>query len=306
MNRPIDTLFGRARDLAPTPLVSVIIPHYNDMIALDRCLRSLAEQRYPHEALEIVVADNNTPVELSKLQAIVGDRARLVVVTEKGAGPARNGGAAASNGAILAFIDSDCQAHPDWIRAGVAALSQYDFVGGQVQTLVDNERHMSGAEAFERVFAFDFRSYITKKGFTGTGNLFCPRSLFERVGDFRPEISEDVEWSRRAVSAGFSLGYAHEAIVGHPARRNWVELCAKWRRMNRESFKLRCGTFRGKLFWFFKSLALPASALYHAPKIVASPKLSGWPNKVRAIAMLFRIRLWRAMDGLRLLATTGA
>ena len=227
--------------MSEQPTVSVIIPHFNDLANLDVCLAALRAQTYPAARLQVIVADNASPQGLAAVQAAAGDRAHVVLVEERGAGPARNGGVAKATGKVLAFIDSDCVADPRWIEEGVAALSRYDFVGGQVSVLVGDEQHMTPVEAWERVFAFDFKTYIEKKGFTGSGNLFCPRSLFESVGGFRAGISEDYEWSKRAQSCGFKLGYAPLAIVGHPARRNWDELTRKWRRLNIETYGLSAG-----------------------------------------------------------------
>src|SRR6185437_2952119 len=210
--------------------VSVIVPHYRDLARLDVCLSLLERQSFPRDAFEIIVADNGTP-EIDALRAIVRDRARLVVVPERGAGPARNGGVAAANGRLLAFTDSDCQPEADWLMAGVRALARYDFVGGCVKVLVEDAEHVTATEAFERVFAFDFKTYIERKGFTGSGNLFCPRDVFRRVGGFKTGVSEDVEWSYRARAAGFRLGYEPNAVVGHPGRRTWAELLGKWRRL---------------------------------------------------------------------------
>ncbi len=134
-------------------------------------------------------------------QAIAG-RASLTIVGEKGAGPARNGGVAASNGAILAFTDCDCVPSPEWLTAGIAALERAPVVGGRMT--VSTSECKSGAEAFESVFAFDNEDYVTRKGFTVTANLFCSRKTFDEVGPFRTGVSEDTEWCWRARDRGFS------------------------------------------------------------------------------------------------------
>ena len=143
------------------------------------------------------------------------------------------------------------------------------------------------------VFAFDFDSYINKKGFTGAGNMLCPRSLFDQVGGFSNGVSEDVEWSRRATAAGFRLGYVPDAVVGHPARRTWGELEAKWRRVNIETFLLHRRSGKNLLGWFARCAALPASALVHTPKVLAADQLSSARERLLALAFLYRIRLWR-------------
>lgn len=280
--------------------ISVIIPHYRDLAGLRLCLSALARQSYPREAIEIVVADNNSPEGEAEVARAIAGRARLVVVTEKGAGPARNGGVSASTGEILAFIDSDCVPEADWIAEGVKGLAGHDFIGGRVKVLVDDPLRMTPAEAFERVFGFDFKAYITKKGFTGSGNMFCRRTVFEAVGGFRTGVSEDVEWSHRARAAGYRLGYVPRAVVGHPARRSWPELVGKWRRVNAETYGLACQ--RGQLLgWTFRAAALPASALAHSPRVLTSAELETFSQRLAALGVLYRLRLWRFTDSLRLL-----
>ena len=59
-------------------------------------------------------------------------------------------------------------------RAKELGLAETHFVNPHG---LDDPAHLSGAEAFEAVFAFDFDTYINKKGFTGAGNLICPRCI---------------------------------------------------------------------------------------------------------------------------------
>jgi len=287
------------------PFVSVVIPHYRDLGGLALCLAALQRQTYPADRFEIIVADNNSPEGEAAVAKVIDGRARLIVVTEKGAGPARNGGVTLATGEILAFTDSDCVPEPAWLAEGIAALPAYDFIGGRVTVLVADKARMSPAEAFERVFAFDFKTYITKKGFTGAGNLFCSRKVFDAVGGFRASVSEDVEWSHRATGKGFRLGYAPAAIVGHPARRTWEELWAKWRRVNAETYGLYRERKAGRLKWLVRSLALPVSAVIHAPKVLASDQLDRMDQRMDAIGVLFKLRFIRLADAIALLRKAG-
>jgi len=287
--------------LSPTPKVSVVVPHYRDLTGLDICLTALGRQTWPAADFEIVVADNASPEGEAAVAKVIAGRARLVVVEAKGAAPARNGGVAATRGEILAFTDSDCQPSPEWLAEGLAALAQFDLVGGAMAVLVEDATHVTSAEAFERVFAFDNAAYVRDKAFTVTANLFCPRALFDRVGGFRTGVSEDLEWSHRARDAGYRIGYAPAAVVGHPARRTWAELTTKWRRVDKETFGLSSARPGGRLKWLLRALALPVSALVHTPKVLASRQLSRMGERLGAIVILFRLRTWRAFDCLGLL-----
>lgn len=289
---------GEEESVSPRPKISVVIPHYRDVENLKVCLRALEAQSCPRDSFEVIVADNGSP-EAAAVEAATG-QARLVIAQERGAGPARNAGAAAARGDILAFIDSDCVPEPQWLAEGVQALSRFDFIGGRVKVLIADPRRMTAVEAFEKVFAFDNEAYVTKKGFTGSGNLFCPRALFEKVGGFRAGVSEDVEWSHRATGMGLRLGFAANATVGHPARRTWPELIAKWKRLTLEAYLLAAEKGGGKPRWFLRSLLLPASALAHAPRILRDPSLS-MGRKLAALRVLFAIRCWRFCECLRLL-----
>jgi GT2 family glycosyltransferase len=286
------------------PFVSVIVPHYRDFVGLELCLSALTAQTYPRDRFEILIADNNSPEGAEAVEAVVKGRGRLVVVTDRGAGPARNGGVAASKGEVLAFIDSDCVSEPAWLEEGVRGLDRFDLVGGRVKVLVGDEARMTGPEAFERVFAFDFKTYIEKKGFTGAGNLFCRRTLFDKVGGFRTGLSEDVEWSRRATATGARLGYAPAAVVGHPARVTWNDLRAKWKRLNFETFGLMAGARHQRLKWLLRNALLPASAVAHTPRVLLSPELNTLPQRGAALVTLYRLRFWRLADAVALLKSS--
>jgi hypothetical protein len=100
----------------------------------------------------------------------------------------------------------------------------------------------------------------------------------------------------------FRLGYAPEAVVGHPARRDWRELRAKWLRINSESYALMIRKNHGRLKWLLRALALPLSAVVHSGRVLSTRRIGGFRQKCGALAILYRLRLWRMFDALRLLA----
>jgi GT2 family glycosyltransferase len=285
------------------PMVSVVIPHYRALSDLDQCLDALGHQTYPADRVEIIVADNNSPEGEAAVATTIAGRAQFVVITEKGAGPARSGGAARARGEVLAFTDSDCMPEPDWLMEGVGALSRYDVVGGRMKVLVGDPARMTPAEAFETVFAFDNQSYIARKGFTVSANLLCRKAVFEQVGGFLAAgYAEDVDWCNRALASGFTLGYAPASVVGHPARRTWEDLMKKWRRANSDNYGIMARRKGGKTYWFLRTLLIPFSAIAHSPKIFLSSKLHSLGQRLSALGVLYRLRLWRFGDSFRLLA----
>lgn len=281
------------------PRISVIIPHFNDLEGLHLCLQRLAQQTLDRTQFEVIVADNNSAIGIAAVRAVVGDLAIVVPAVEQGAAAARNAGVAAAQGEILAFIDSDCRPRVDWLEQGSQAIATAEVVGGCMVVQTEGDR-LRPVEAFEAVFAFNNEAYVKQKGFSVTANLFVWRSIFEAVGGFRVGVSEDKDWCLRAGALGYAIGYAERAVVEHPARQNWAELAKKWQRLMREEYRLIREHRLGQLKWLLRSWAVLVSPLAHLFVVLRHQNLR-WRDKVNAIAILFRIRLYRFIEAHRVL-----
>lgn len=282
------------------PFVSVVIPHYNDLAALANCVRLLEQQTYPRARFEIVIADNNSKCGLEAVR-LAAPTAIVTLASEQGAGPARNVAISISSGEIIALIDSDCQPDGQWLRRGVEALGSFDFIGGTVIASCRDPQRPNAVEAFEMVFAFDFKRYIEKVGFTGTGNMFVSRRVFDAVGPFRSGLSEDMEWSFRARDKGYRIGYAPLALVQHPARREWKDLRVRWTRMLEERYLLVSEQSFGRVKWAAMMLLMPVSIAPHAWRVLRSDRLPRLKDKLGAIFVLAKLRIWRIGKMLELL-----
>src|SRR6056297_2923774 len=272
------------------PEIAIIIPHYNDVVRLGRCLCALQENDL--SGCEILVVDNGSSQSLTEVQAAFPD-IRFVTETEKGAAAARNHGVRVTSAPCLMFIDADCVAAPDWVSTGRAVADRADLIGGRVTVFDETPPPRSGAEAFETVFAFDFRHYIEVQGFSGTGNLITRRDVFADVGPFRGGISEDRDWSFRATAKGYRLIYEDRLRVGHPSRQDWPALRGKWRRITQEMFGQTGGGTGARAKWALKGLMMPVSIAAHLPKLLTSPKLSDPRDRWRAASTLIRLRMRR-------------
>jgi glycosyltransferase involved in cell wall biosynthesis len=277
------------------PDISVIVPHYNDLEGLAACLKALEAQALDDgKSFEIIVADNASPIPEPEILKVIAKRGTLVRIEERGAGPARNGGAKVAQGKVLAFTDSDCLPERSWLNEGLSALAHSDIVGGRMEVIVGRGKRKSGAEAFEQVFAFNNAKYVSKHGFSVTANLFCRAETFSSVGPFRTGVSEDVEWSRRATAKGYNLGYCEHAVVGHPARKNWQELLRKWRRLDEETYALHIHEGKSTIRWLLRACLVAFSAIPHSHKVVTNRKLQGIGERARALVTLVSVRTWRA------------
>ena len=281
------------------PDIAVIIPHYNDVDRLELCLTELMKN--DTAGAEILVVDNNSPNPPDRLRTVFPD-VRFLSETEKGAGPARNRGVAESRAPTLAFIDADCVPAHNWLAVARRVAPMADLIGGRVDVFDETPPPRSGAEAFEKVFAFNFRHYIEVQRISGAGNLITSRRVFQDVGEFRAVVSEDTDWTRRAVAKGYRLIYADDLMVSHPSRADWAALHRKWHRMTKESFALTLdSTPKGKarLRWTLKALTMPVSVCAHLPKLLFSPKLDTPGERMRGAMTLIRLRCQRMIWMLR-------
>ena len=276
--------------------VAIIIPHYNDVVRLERCLSAL--MRNDLSGCEVIVVDNGSTQSLDVVRAQF-PLIRFVTEFEKGAAAARNRGVRETSAPCLMFIDSDCLPADNWVATGRRVADRADLIGGRVEVFDETPPPRSGAEAFETVFAFDFRQYIEVQGFSGTGNLITRRDVFEDVGPFRGGVSEDRDWSFRARAKGYRLVYEDDLRVGHPSRQDWPALRGKWRRITQEMFRQTEGSVGARVKWALKGLAMPLSILAHFPKVFSNARLSGHGDRMRAVATLVRLRLLRMVWMLR-------
>ena len=95
--------------------VSVVIATRNRAEMLGRTLQSLLRQkRLPDE---VVIVDNASTDTTAAAALLFRDRLNLKLVREDQVGipHARNAGLRHATGDILAFIDDDCEAEPDWL-----------------------------------------------------------------------------------------------------------------------------------------------------------------------------------------------
>jgi glycosyltransferase involved in cell wall biosynthesis len=275
------------------PFISIIIPHYNDLDNLRTCIEKLRQQTWPKDLFEIIVADNNSTDRIVSELHLMLD-VRVVPAPEQGAGPARNAGVAAARADIFAFVDSDCLAEETWLEEGISALQHFDYVGGKVIIEIEDPRRVTPAEAYDVVFGFNFKKYIERDKFSGSGNLFVPRAVFEKVGGFRSGVSEDMDWCWRANALGFRLGYAERAVIKHPARREWHDLTRKWDRVISETLALSREQRGWRLRWWIRTAVTALSPIIHSPRVICSRRLVGVRSKWAGLAGLWAIRIYRA------------
>lgn len=266
--------------------VSIIVPAHNAGERLAACLGSLNAQRAPHPAYELIVVDDASTDGTPETARRFG--AQLISAAENvGSYSARNLGGRSATGEILAFIDADCVADPDWLREGTAPFSEptVGCVAGDIEgvrpgtTWVERYQLLRAALSQERALQHPYLP------FAQTANAFYRKSVWLELGGFEERWlsggDADMTWRMLRETASTVVS-ARGAVVHHQHRRTVAALCAQSFRHGVGHAALR-QRYRGEV----EGLAVgrAAYALSRAGLGIASAALRGDKSSSRLDAM---------------------
>jgi glycosyltransferase involved in cell wall biosynthesis len=230
-------------------IISVVIPHYQNVKRLLVLLESLEGQSLKKDNWEVIVVNNDPelPLVLSNDCSVTYP---LQILEEKkpGSYAARNKGISEAKGEIIAFTDSDCLPDKDWLKNAIG-LFDHDFkkemgiLTGPVPLFFKNPNRLTDAEVYEKYTGFTTEVYA-KEGHAITANWFSYKSVLEELGYFNEELKSngDSELSGK-ISQKYAIVYRENILVQHPARHLTSDLVNKYQRLLGGSYTRR---FQGK------------------------------------------------------------
>ncbi|MBI2134863.1 glycosyltransferase [Candidatus Woesearchaeota archaeon] len=206
--------------------ISVIIPTYNRIKKLERCINSILSQRYAKKMYEIIIIDDGGS-DGTKIFAgnLIKKYDNIKIITNKSnKGPAysRNIGIKNARGDIIALTDDDCVVNKDWLK-------QIDFshkknsnefaIGGRILgSNPDTIFHKF------RDFVTEYtlkRSLIKKNNYNymPTCNISYKKDVFKKIGyfdeSFKLASGEDVDINLRLLKIGKSVYLDKKILVYH-------------------------------------------------------------------------------------------
>lgn len=216
----------------PPPWVSVIVVCWNSRSVLGRCLDQLLAQDYPSYDV-IVVDDGSEDDTLEVAQSAAAGHEQLKIVASgrnRGCPHARNLGVRHAKGEMVAFIDADGYAAPDWLSRIVQAFAADAGIGGVASTVffAANPQVINGAGGTvnRQGWAADLsmnepyeRAQIASEALYPMGcGMAVRRAALERVGLFDDRMLnyyDDVDYGIRLWRAGYRVVVAPEAWIDH-------------------------------------------------------------------------------------------
>ncbi len=198
------------------PSVSVIVCTRNGRQRIGACLAALAHSREAHETL---VVDDGSTDGTADFVAGKFPWARLLRLQPEGLSAARNAGAAAASGEILAFTDDDCEPDPEWIARLLPVFQAGTHAAAGGPNLPPAARTWEEAVvcAAPGAPSHVLLSDAEAEHLPGC-NLAVTRAAFEAIGGFDQRFrtaGDDVDFCWRLRDAGFRLGFAPGAFVWH-------------------------------------------------------------------------------------------
>ncbi len=217
------------------PLVSVVVPAFNEERVIVGSLESLLASNYDKFEI-IVVDDGSTDETLNILNETFGDNDRVAIYAKENEGKAEtlNFGWRKASGEVIIALDADTQFTPQTIAAlahrfadqTIGAIAGNAKVGNRINIVTK-------WQALEYVTSqnFDRRAFASLNCITVVpGSVGAwRRSVLEEIGGFsRDTLAEDQDLTIQVRKLGYNIGY-EEGAVGRTEAPDSLRNLAKQR-----------------------------------------------------------------------------
>lgn len=185
------------------PLISVIVPAYNEEEQLPDCLLSLTHQNtsLPYEVIVVVYKSEDDTFKIAKSFDV-----RTILEKVRGRSYARQRGAIEAKGKYLAFTEADCVVPKDWIQS----IYNYYKNNPQIIGFAGSYTYKNSSLLVKKLvpFSLALTSFLYKLlngnyTFRGT-NFSVKKEYLFLAGGFNHRVApcDDVELGQRAGKLG--------------------------------------------------------------------------------------------------------
>lgn len=233
------------------PLVTVLVPSYNEERVIARSLESLLKQEYPN--FEVIVIDDGSSDEtFARATELAGDygTAKVQVLRQpnRGKAAALNMGISVARGELVLCMDADSELAPKTISFMVP-----HFADQEVAAVAGNVKVKNRVNLWTRLQALEYIEGLNMvrqaQGFFRSVNIIPgPIGMFRRqillnVGGYESDtFAEDADLTLKLVSFGYGIKYEPRAISYTEAPTELLDLIKqryRWTRGILQSMKKR-------------------------------------------------------------------
>jgi glycosyltransferase involved in cell wall biosynthesis len=282
------------------PLVSIIIPCFNEEKSIGELLDNILLQDYPADRLEVFIIDGMSTDRTHDIIMGYSGRHQFIrlLKNEKRFVPfALNMGILESKGDVIVRMDVHSLYPQDYISRLVKSLYELnaDNVGGVLQTLPSGSSPKARAIALALSSPFGvgdsrFRVGVKEARKVDTVPFGCfRRELFNRIGMFDQELlrNQDDEFNARIIENGGSVYLLPDIVITYYARPDIASLSRMF---------FQYGYFKPLVN---RKLKRPSSLRQFIPPLFVLFLLAGWTFSFISTGFLY---LYAAVAGLYILA----
>lgn len=162
------------------PLVSVVIPCYNQGTYLKEAVGSVLSSTY--ENIEIIIVNDGSTEDIEFLKTFSAPKTKVIHQENQGLSMARNNGIVASKGEYILPLDADDKIHSTYIEKAVNILESDSKIG-----IVYSEAEFFGEKSGRwKLNKYKFPNILYKNV------IFCSalfrKSDWEKVGGYKKEM----------------------------------------------------------------------------------------------------------------------
>ena len=203
-------------------MISVIVCAYNEEKLITHCLQALANQNFPTSEFEVVIIDDESTDNTSKLcKEFIsnldqkGPKFKYYRIEHAGLSVARNEGINNSHGDIICFIDADALADPQWLTNynNTFLNPQIHYSSGRIILLNEDSTFANILQKtrFNQKFSPPYNNH-----FHGV-NMAFRRDIFLKVGGFYENFESrgDDTTFRNIVKKHYTYEPTPTAVVKH-------------------------------------------------------------------------------------------
>lgn len=205
-----------------TPQISIVVPAFDEELALPGTLVALQEACAVYEAsglgtAEIIVVDNASRDDTGRVAREVG--VRVIVEPTPGVAHARNAGAAIASAPWLFFVDADTWVPPDTLTAIDTAMRVEACIGGAPATRYEYRKHIL------RPYMEMWKVVARLRHMTQGVGQFVTAEAFAAIGGYPTDLrmGEDSEFNWRlqrfAGQRGQHTAYLVDTVIVPSSRR---------------------------------------------------------------------------------------
>ncbi len=210
---------------------SIIIPIYNRPQELNELLQCIEKQTYTN--FEVIVVEDGSTLKCDRIVKKFKSKINISYCFKEngGQGFARNYGLELAKGDYFIILDSDALLEPKYLE-----IASHEIENQKLDLFGGPDKDHPSFNPIQKAISYSMTSVFTTGGIRGAkknlGGKFHPRSfnmgfsrkLYKTVGGFKiTRMGEDIEFSIRAIEAGFKSGLIPEAFIYHKRRTSFSQ-----------------------------------------------------------------------------------